>query len=343
MILPLTLRLDEMARMVNCELTEDPIYAGLEIQVFDDDKHGRGVLVFLERRADNKIDVYHQPGLRLERSGYAIGAGLGLWRETAIEPAVVAVTATGVHVDVALVDANGRGVEVRIDDRDRRRRRPAALLAPMGAAIERPTSLPLVWMPGFDLVRRSGREPEILIDGRPASTGRLPGQFLHRRRLIKYSEGLCLASVNPAHDGPLPAPDPDAGPGVVTASAGGHRALLQVNPPLPDPEVMTPGEVAEGTWTVAIDTALAVTGGTWRATRGEETLDLGLEVTKRWRPRRLPLLMRIVTTVIPVFRRWPTTYRWEATIELGAQPAMRSRWTRTGEAGAGSYRRATGH
>ena len=51
--------------------------------------------------------------------------------------------------------------------------------------------------------------------------------------------------------------------------------------------------------------------------------------------------MELVTRVVPVFRRWPTTYRWRATVTLGEAPTMVSRWERTGERDE-SYSRATG-
>ena len=49
-----------------------------------------------------------------------------------------------------------------------------------------------------------------------------------------------------------------------------------------------------------------------------------------WRPRGLPLSLRLVTTVARVFRTWPTTYRWDATIDLAASPpTAHAGWTRT--------------
>jgi hypothetical protein len=50
--------------------------------------------------------------------------------------------------------------------------------------------------------------------------------------------------------------------------------------------------------------------------------------------------MRTVTSLVPVFRRWPTTYRWSATVRLGEPPTMTSRWERTGGSDD-SYARAT--
>jgi hypothetical protein len=40
-----------------------------------------------------------------------------------------------------------------------------------------------------------------------------------------------------------------------------------------------------------------------------------------------------------VFRTWPTTYRWSATVILGDQPMLQSRWERTDDRRDRSYRR----
>jgi hypothetical protein len=67
-----------------------------------------------------------------------------------------------------------------------------------------------------------------------------------------------------------------------------------------------------------------------------------LDVDERWKPGRLPWLMRVVTTVVPVFRRWPTTYRWRAEVRLEPAASMTARWERTTTDTTASYRRATG-
>ena len=74
--------------------------------------------------------------------------------------------------------------------------------------------------------------------------------------------------------------------------------------------------------------------------RDGDEVHLVMEVEEGWQPGPLPPLMRAVTTAVPVFRRWPTTYRWAATITLGEEPWIRSGWERTGERD-GSYLRAT--
>jgi hypothetical protein len=328
---PLAIRVDVINAMLNFEIVDHPVYQGLEIQRFDDAVHGTGLLVMLARTADGKVDVYRQPGLSVNPAGYGLNAGLGDWLTASIEPAELTPTPTGVHAAVRLHDVAGRLIEVYIDDRDGRTRRPANLLAPFGSSIENPASLQLVWMQKFDLVRTSGRQPVIRIDGQPVTIGRLPGVRLHRRHLIKSAVDLWAVEVNPDHaSGGRDARDASLVallPGDLTP-----RARLTMEPPIPPPAAVPEGAPVRGTWTVGISDVPAVTGGEWVAGRTGDTVEVTLDVTRRWRPRRLPLLMRIVTILAPVFRRWPTTYRWTARITVDTEPAVRAGWHRTGPA-----------
>lgn len=358
---PLSLKVEPIARMLNCELADDPLYDGLELQWFDDDVHGTGMLAFLSRRADRRVDYYLQGGLRLDPAGYQIGGGTGAWTETEFEVARLEITAGGVDAAATFTDVDGRLIEISVDDRDGRARRRGHLLAPVSANIDDPTSLLLVWLQGFDLVRTTATRAEIRIGGREASTGRLPGARLHRRRLIKYAAPLCAVELNRNHQGPLALDGTvtSAGPwslsrsgvrleladdgyrvAALVAARGGHSARVALDPPLPDVSGLADGAVEAGAWHVSVDGA-RLTGGRWTATRSGDRVELGLDVLERWRPGPLPWLMRVVTTVVPVFRRWPTTYRWRAVVQLGPAPTMTSRWERTGSGSGQSYRRAT--
>lgn len=348
-VCPFSLRVDELACMLNFELADHPVYDAGELQWFDDDVHGTGMLAFLSRREDRRVDYYLQRGLRVDRGGYKIGGGTGGWTEVDFDVARLVATDDGVDAEVRFTDVDGRLIEIRVDDRDGRPRRPAGLLAPVSAAIERPTSLLLVWMPRFDLVRVAGSPPVVRIDGADVSTGRLPGGRLHRRHLIKYAAPLLAVEVNRAHEGALPAPaagqqvriDPAGGVRELTAEQAGQGARLVLHPAVPDLAGLADGSAASGRWHVEID-GIRVTGGSWSTTRAGDDVTVGLDVDERWKPARLPWLMRLVTTVVPVFRRWPTTYRWRADVRLGAEPAMSSRWERTGDERGRAYRRATG-
>lgn len=349
LLCPFDLTVEPIARFLNCELVDDPTYEGVELQWFDDEQHGTGLLAFLQRRADRRVDFYADPALQLDRGGFAIAAGIGSWTETAFEAARLEVTEDGVVAEVRFSDREGRVIEVHVDDRDGRPRRRGTLLAPVGSGIDDPTSLLLVHLHGFDLVRRGRTPPVVRIDGRCASTGTLPGRALHGRELVKYAAPLDAITLNRARDGRPPTLEGDRASDVrierdriagLTAGEGGHRVRLELRPSFPDIDRLADGEEARGAWRILAEGVPPITGGIWTAARGGDRVTVGMEVTERWRPGPLPWLMRTVTSVVPVFRRWPTTYRWTATITLGEHPVMTSRWERTGEPDD-SYRRAT--
>jgi hypothetical protein len=346
---PFTLLVEPMARLANCELADDPVYDGLELQWFDDAQHGAGLLVLLSRRTDRRVDVYADPALTVDPTRLAIGAGLGTWSPTAFDVGRLEVADGGVDAEVRFHDREGRPIEVRWHDRSGRRRRRGRLLAPVGSGIDAPRSLLLVHLHGFDLLRRGGPlAPEVRIDGRLASTGVLPGRALHRRELVKYASPVEVITLNEAFDGaPLPRLEPDAvrldggGIGAIVAGDGPQRVRLELRPAVPDVTALADGAGAVGSWRVYAEEVPPLTGGTWMVVRRGDEVHLGMEVTERWRPGRLPPLIALVTRVVPVFRRWPTTYRWRATVTLGEAPTMVSRWERTGERDD-SYGRATG-
>ncbi|WP_315094207.1 hypothetical protein [uncultured Cellulomonas sp.] len=330
MTTPITLRIDRLAALLNAELADDPVYDGVELQWFDDEVHGTGMLAFLSRREDRTVDYYLQPGLRLDRRGYEIGGGTRSWNVTPFEVARLAVAQDGVDAEVRFTDVDGRLVEVRVDDRDGVPRRRARLLAPVSAGIVRPTSLLLVSMNAFDLVRVTATPPSVRIDGRSAALGQLPGARVHRRHLIKYAASVVVVELNP---------DVPEQP-TVAAACGDHTAEARLVPPI-DLRAMADGARAEGRWHVTVDGA-RVTGGRWSAQRDHDEVHVDLDSLERWRPGPLPWLMRLVTTVVPVFRRWPTTYAWHGTVPLAGPASVTGRWRRTGGHDGQSYRRATG-
>jgi hypothetical protein len=349
---PFDLQMWAVDRMLNFEITDDPHYQGLELQVFDDPVNGRGMIVLLKRRQDGRFDVYRQPGLALDPAYVQVGGELGEWRQASIEPARFEIGPCGVDVDVRLRDLAGREIRVRIDDRDGRRRHPGTLLAPVGSTIEHPVSLPLFLMGGCDLVRKTGPAFDLRIGGRRVTTGRLPGGWLHRRRLVKYTADPTAVVLNPAGDSPVATVDPRT-PGNVRfdamsnrieglqARTADHRAGLVLEPALPDVARLRPGALAAGAWRLEIDDNPAVVGGSWTVERRQDHVELVLDVTRGWRPRGLPPLMAAVTRVAPVFRNWPKTYRWSATVTLGDPPVLSSRWERKSSQRDQSYRRLT--
>jgi hypothetical protein len=166
------------------------------------------MVVFLVRKMSSKTDVYYQACLRLNQKLYDIGGGLGAWKEWNFDAIRLEVT-DDLRVDAELdfQDVDGRRIQVRVDGNRRarttsapnnKRRMTRGFLAPMGASIAEPKSLPLVYMTMFDLLwRTDGADPVIMIDGHSASPGCLPLERFLNRHIIKVAKDLCIVSLNP--------------------------------------------------------------------------------------------------------------------------------------------------
>jgi hypothetical protein len=200
------------------------------------------------------------------------------------------VAADGVVADAVFTDVDGRVIEIHIDDRAGKPRRRCGLLAPVGEDIEQPEALLLLWLPALDLVRRGRSAPVTRIDGEDVAVVRVPGSWLHRRHIIKYSAPLCTAEVGWRPDGPVgPCPpeaiaQPTSDGWRVTglAERDGHRARLHLAPGLPDLGSLGEGRQVHGRWATFDDARL--TGGAWCSHRVGDVARLGLDVDERWRP-----------------------------------------------------------
>jgi hypothetical protein len=363
---PFSLRIECLDRMLNFEIVDHPVYSGLEIQghegkddVFNNNSHG--ILVFLQRRGTNTTDVYLEKTLHLEETTkkmFSLGSGLGNWKEQHdFEMAELHVSAeNGVHAEVLFHDVDGRHVYVKIDDETpfspHRRNICHGFLAPVGAGIENPSALPLIYMKEFDMLTRKGTPPIIAIDGETATIGSIPFERCLSKRLIKVAKDLVVVSMNPDMEGDSEARtlkttntlhlDEDGNLTSITTHRNNHCVCMTFDTPFPHvSESLTGGsDHKNGGWSIGIDEDARLVSGTWTTQRicqerdhNHDNLQIELDVTKGWSPEGLPWLIKIVTTLVPVFRIWPESYRWVGTAQLADGQNARllsSRWERIG-------------
>lgn len=350
---PVSLHIDPMEALLLVNIEEDPdvVYLGFEPQIFDDPIHGQGMIVIGWRR-DGKVDVYHQPGLRLNRATYDIaGDGLNEMVERPLTDAYYRVTEAGVEAYFAFDDLLGRPVEVSIQEENRRQRRPFGLLAPMGNAATNPSALPLVMLHDFYFVRQSGTTFSIRVnnqDRRPDSLP-LPIDWM-RMYFTRYSPDPLIATFNPAQSGPLPRLE-RTGPeearlgdlifdlvehhGRVEFAAMRHaykdrEVRVSFIPSLPNPPNLLDGARAYGHFTTSGDPSVGVVVGEWEMIRQGETVRMTLTPNQGWRPNEEKWSVRLIYWMASDFTNWPKTYRWSAELDLTdlEQVNMQSAWQR---------------
>ncbi|VVB96506.1 Uncharacterised protein [uncultured archaeon] len=341
-VLPVRVGIDPMERLLVASFKGDPEFEGFEPQVFDDPVNGKGMRV-LRYRKDGKVDVYWQSGVYVDRNTFAVGKGIGDFAETIIEPARFEITQRSLDLHVAFTDVQGRMVELRVHE-DIQDERGFPMLAPVGADVEKPPRLMLVFMPSIDLVRRTGSVVEGHIGDRILHPASLP-VLLNWQRVwfVRYVPMPVIGTLNPPMNRPVLVDLSISGSAEVegmTVVADGVGSITQISagqeprqvemdflPGFPNLLELPKGGSAAGRWSIRIMGVL-ITGGSYYTLREGDRVAVELDVDEYWKPSGLPICMEIFTRVVRMFRTWPATYRWRGIVELGAEPVMSGAWER---------------
>ena len=200
-ILPFRIDVDPMERLllINFEKDPDSLYIGFEPQVFNDTINGSGHLV-IGWRIDGKVDVYYQPGLKLDPEKYDIaGKGLANMVVREMKDAFYEITDSGVQALYEFNDFHDRPVTLRINESNSKKRKPFGLLAPMGSVAENPSAMPLVLLHDFYFVRKKHTEVLVSIAGTEHKPDELPVPMDGRKMyFMRYSPEPLIATLNPA-------------------------------------------------------------------------------------------------------------------------------------------------
>jgi len=351
---PFELRHAPMRRLALVNIADDPRCRGVEPQVFDDPVHGTGAAVLVYRR-DRTVDVYHQPGVRLDPASYAVGAGLRRMDVRPLDGFRFGIGPDGLDLEVHVVDADGMAVDVRVRERRQRAMTPLSLLAPLGGDVDRPLAMPLFFLYDFTLVPRRGTEVSIRVDGVPRAPVPFPVPLgLQRYWFLRYGGTPFLWELNPAHDGPLAALTPGSPGGLardgvlhelvtqdgeralarLAGTDGRHHLGLEFTPAFPDAARVPDGAARSGRFRLRASGGAGWIEGRWSVVREGRHVGVGLEPAGGWHTAERGILFPLVFRA-PPFRRWPDTYRWVAGLDVGGGEApgdvvtMRSRWERT--------------
>ena len=349
---PFEIVIEPMERLllINIEKDPDSLYIGFEPQVFDDEKTGTGILV-IAWRVDGKVDVYHQPSLALDPAGYDI-AGLGL--ENMVSRAMVGaffkVNEKGAQAEVRFEDIEGRIVELKLTEQSNRTRKPFGLLAPMGDAAENPSALPLILLHDFYFVRQNNTELSVKIDGREHTPDKLPLPIdFTRMTFARYCPDPLIVKLNPEFDGVLTALPlgenltlHQDGHNIdlvlnrdiaeiqsISRSHNRHILTLTFNPAFPNLTSFA-GESTEGKFEVFGDLSTGFIRGEYKVVRSGDHINIEMIPSGGWIPNADKLSLRFLFTVQPMFKEWPTTYRWTARLEKDSESIFRivSNWER---------------
>jgi hypothetical protein len=344
-LVPITLELSPIRGLLIVDVADDPTYRTLEPQLIDG-PGGVGV-VLLAYRHDGHVELYAEPDVTVDPAGYGgLDEGLLGIQRTEFDPARFEVTADGLQVDIAFAALNGPRIELRIHEHLARGRDEIAVLAPVGGSFTVPEFFPFLWLPGMSFVPARGTEVALRIDGQRRTIQRLPLPIGGRRCLMaRYDLDVLVCQLNPDRSDPPRTSAPRAGatpedgpelvavdgrPGLagVQVRRGDHTCAVRLDPPVPDLRGLASPVCLRGTVELQAD-GVTELQGRYEVTRAGERVTFVIDGIGPWRSRqRRPLLAALFR--LPLFRRWPSTYRWDATLDLAAAPGAgwTSRWSR---------------
>lgn len=350
-IAPFNLQSDRIQRLllINFERDPDREYIGFEPQLFDNANKGQGLLVIGWRR-DGRLDVYHQPSLRLTHADYAMVAkGAADLIPCDFGPNHFEITARGIDLDLRFSDKFGRAVVLRIVERHPRPRQPFGLLAPFPSSTEKPPNLPLPLLYDFYFVRRAHTEIDVSIDGRQHALDRLPAPIdWSWVYFVRYAADPLILNWNTNYEGPL-TPHFVTGKGSLEAdgliyelveNAGRHEIVAMrpseahhdvrftFDPPFPDLAALREGAARRGRFRIDMEAALGDVSDDYVVERHGAQVQMRLHPSGGWRPGVRRWSIRIIFLLVSLFRKWPQWYRWQATLDLSQPdaPHLQARW-----------------
>lgn len=354
LINPFHFTVDPMEKLLLINFQNDPdrYYIGFEPQVFNDDINGKGHLI-IGWRSDGGIDVYHQDSLDLSEKNFDI-AGKGVAEKIECQFQVVSfeIDQRGVQALYRFTDKYDRSVNIKINEKNYKKRHPFNLLAPIGLAAESPASLPLVYLFDFYFVRRNHTVVEVKIDGKSHGLDTLSIPIDGMKMFFtRYSTKPLIANFNPSLDDHISlikfTDQPDTiktGSSFVdldwTESKVSIKKLRQTNaicpieltfiPPFPNLVTLENNKMKEGIFQISCHASLGLVIGRYQVVRRGRTIKIKCCPSKGWSPVPEKWSLRFLYRTAPVFKEWTKSYEWTGYIyeRDHANYYMHSRWKR---------------
>lgn len=327
---PMNLDIVEMGKLMLIDIRDDPEYAAIELQTFDDVR-GRGARVILYPHQGPADSYYTARTFVVKESAHDtpyIDANMQYQLE---------VTGSGLQASLRMQDHEGHPIEFRVRE-TLRKKWSNGFLAPIGGgsaiAFE---YFPLFHMKHMNFVLRKGTEISIHIAGQRRTPRKLPVPVnMELVYLTRYCPAPVIARWNRPQTGPLQPLTREA----LTASRAtqftcdlvnnhGHHEIRKMSgfndkhdvsvlfsPPVPDLAGLRDGALVQGRFCAGVDDIAGILAGTYTIARQGDVIDMQIRPRKAWQPTPGPL--------------WVKTWVWHSRMRMGAAGSLHatSGWIR---------------
>lgn len=350
--IPFSLSITPMEALLFMTFEQDPdsVYSAFEAQCFDDNLQGTGQLI-IGWRVDGKVDIFHDPQLKLNPAGYDVCKG-GLANIVArdFSDSYFIVEEPGIKAHFSFEDLDGRLIDFKICERNKKALQPFGFLSPVGDDSANPSAMPILMLHDFYFVRRKGTEISITIDGRSHCPDiiNFPIDWTIMY-FTRYTPDPLVMFFNPAYEGPVSTlsltgetrvvkEDTDfeidylSGTPLLKAiqwKSKGRSVRLSFEPAFPNLAVFE-GPSALGDFSIKGDPSLGEIRGNYAVNQTDDKLKVTMIPSEGWIPRKERLGIRLLYKVVGLFRNWSKSYKWTAQIDevKDGELHMNSFWER---------------
>lgn len=306
---------------------------------------GSEAMVIIGYRQDHLVDIYHSPNIHLVKEDYTIvEKGANKIIETYFHKSLFEVNQHGLQLDIAFEDIYGRNICLKILENNPKKPLLMNLLAPVGYGCENPKEMMLVFMNKFSFVRYKKSDISINIGSKEIQ----PEVFIKPMGWLqyKYSGNSFVCKVFPNFSGELPSiVENKVGNNKFSLSPDGRIECIHVPifdkeltlsflPSFPNITSLRQGESFIGEWKIRLNVSTGTVGGKYYISTNEHGINIKISPDKGWIPDKpYPFLMSILFKLVKIFKQWPTTYQWDASITQKDDNTlfMESSWRRIGK------------
>lgn len=340
--IPFKIGIEPMKRLLITSFDNDSEYEAIEPQLFDDDIIGKGLRVLVYRK-DKMVDVYCEKDIKINKETFRVGDGIGMLKETILEPNQFEIDENGINLHIAFTDKNKNVIEMKIKENSTSKKR-MNFLSPVGNDIKRPKQLFLAYMKEFDFVLRNNTTFYTRVGNRHLKPSHFPlsrnGEKVY---FARYSNDPIVGTLNTPMQTPLVFDYTNSGMVevdgmllnlhegkvfLITRSYNDKTVSIEFSDGLPNLFELEENTDYAGNWNYKIDDRI-ITGGKCNFFREGDKVEVQLKVTRKWIPKSIPLSFQMFTLIVKSFRKWPTTYFWKGQIDfLDKTIPMAGEWIR---------------
>ncbi|MFN2430836.1 MAG: hypothetical protein ABR574_12520, partial [Cryomorphaceae bacterium] len=112
-----------------------------------------------------------------------------------------------------------------------------------------------------------------------------------------------------------------------------YQITMNFTPPFPCLNTIKENIEIKGRFGISGHESVGSISGDYTIRPAGESVDISLVPSGGWKPKTTKFSTWFLFSVAKVFKKWPTTYRWDATMQKRPSGSwhMQSKWSRTGK------------